>query len=71
MLTSCNQNKKIIVDTLYVDSLINTYTQPPVAANEADVEFRKNRIDPANPGFTNELKYSLTPDARFSLKGDM
>jgi hypothetical protein len=62
-LSSCNHDKKIIVDT-YVDSSINNYTQPSVATNEADVEFWKNRIDPSNPGFTNELKYSGTLAAR-------
>jgi hypothetical protein len=71
MLTSCNHDKKIIVDTIYIDSLINNYTQPAVATNEAELEFWKNRIDPANPGFTNELRYSGALAARFSLKGDI
>ena len=68
---SCNHDKKIIVDTVYVDSLINKYTQPAVATNEEEVKFWKNRINPANPGFTNELKYSGALAARFSLKGDI
>jgi hypothetical protein len=70
-ISSCNRDKKIIVDTAYVDSLMNHYTQPAVITNEADLEFWKNRIDPANPGFTNELKYSSALAARFALKGDI
>ncbi|MEP6949383.1 MAG: hypothetical protein ABI863_08920 [Ginsengibacter sp.] len=71
ILSSCNHDKKIIVGTLYVDSLINNYTQPAVAANEADVEFWKTRIDPTKHGFTNELKYSSALAGRFALKGDI
>ena len=70
-VSSCNHDNKIIVNTTYVDSLINHYTQPAVIANESDLEFWKNRIDPANPGFTNEIKYSGALAARFALKGDI
>lgn len=71
MLVSCNHDKKIIVDTIYIDSLINNYTEPAVATNAADIKFWRSRIDTAHPGFTNELKYSSMLAARFALKGDI
>jgi hypothetical protein len=71
ILISCNHEKKIIVDKIYVDSLIANYTEPTVTTNEADLEFWKKRIDTANPGYTNELRYAGILAARFSLKGDI
>jgi hypothetical protein len=71
VLASCNQNKKIIVESAFVDSLINNYTEPAVTTNVADIKFWRSRIDTANPGFTNELRYSSALAARFALKGDI
>ena len=71
MLLSCNHEKKAIVVTSYIDSLISNYARPAMATNEADVEFWKNRINPHNPGITNELKYSAALAAHFALAGDM
>ena len=68
---SCNREKKTIVDSVYIDSLIKNYTEPAVATNEADLKFWGGRIDPLHPGLTNELKYSGTLAARFGLKGDI
>ena len=71
VLSSCNHDKKIIVESAYIDSLINNYTEPAVATNAADVKFWGDRIDSAHPGFTNELKYSSALAARFALKGEI
>lgn len=69
--SSCNHDKKIIVETTYVDSLFTNYTEPADTANIADIKFWGGRIDSAHPGFTNELKYSSVLAARFALKGDI
>jgi hypothetical protein len=71
ILTSCNHEKKIIVESTYIDSLINNYTAPAIATNAEDLKFWHDRIDTTHPGFTNELKYSSTLAARFALKGDI
>lgn len=71
ILFSCNHGKKIIVQSVYIDSLINNYTEPAVTTNAADIKFWRDRIDTAYPGFTNELKYSSALAARFALKGDI
>ena len=71
VFSSCNHDKKIIVETTYIDSLINNYTEPAVAINAADIKFWSGRIDTAHPGFSNELKYSSALAARFALKGDI
>jgi hypothetical protein len=71
ILSSCNNEKKTIAESAYIDSLINHYTEPAVATNAADVKFWGSRIDTAHPGFTNELKYSSMLAARFALKGDI
>jgi hypothetical protein len=71
LFASCNHDRKIIVEQKYVDSLLDNFTQPAVTTNEADLEFWKSRINPAHPGFTNELKYSGDLAARYGLKGDI
>lgn len=71
ILASCNHDKKFIADPLYIDSLINSYSQPAVAINAADIEFWGRRIDTLHPGFTNELKYSSALASRFALSGDI
>ncbi len=71
ILASCNHNKNIIVESNYIDSLINNYTEPALAVNTADIKFWSSRIDTAHPGFTNELKYSSLLATRFALKGNI
>lgn len=72
ILSSCNRGKKNIVDVAYVDSLISHYTQPlAIKANEEDLQFWLNRINPNNTGITNESKYAAALIARFNLLGDI
>ena len=68
IFSSCNHDKKIIVDATYIDSLIDNYTEPAVATNAADIKFWWSRIDSTHPGYSNELKYSSVLAARFGLK---
>ncbi len=72
VFVSCkNKNAKIVSD-VYVDSLIKHYTPPAlVTANEQDMQFWKNRIDPNRPGQVNESRYAGTLIARFHQFGDI
>lgn len=71
ILSSCNHDKKSIVEATYIDSLINNYTEPAVATNAADIKFWGSRLDTAHPGYSNELKYSSVLAARFGLIGNI
>lgn len=72
VLVSCNDEKKIIVDPVFVDSLIANYTEPPVIKlNREEAEFWRKRINPNNPGFVNETKYAGAMAGRFLLSGDI
>ena len=72
IFNSCNNDKKQIVDTLFVDSLISHYGIPSsIKLNEQEVSFWKNRIDLKNPGFVNETKYAGAMSGRFLLTGDI
>ncbi|MEP7230802.1 MAG: hypothetical protein ABI691_11150 [Ginsengibacter sp.] len=69
---SCNNDKKIIVDRGFIDSLISNYTEPvAIKFNKGEIEFWGKRINPANPGFVNETKYAGALAVRFHLKGDI
>jgi tetratricopeptide (TPR) repeat protein len=72
IFTSCNNDKKKIVDTTFADSLLSNYTTPVALKSNADeASFWKNRIDPKNSGFVNETKYAAAKAARFVLTGDI
>ncbi len=71
-LTACKHEKSQIVNPIFVDSLITHYTNSPaIKANEEEMKFWKNRIDPKSPGITNESKYAGTLIARFHQFGDI
>jgi hypothetical protein len=71
-LISCKSEKAKIVEQTYIDSLINHYTLPKlVADNEKDMQFWQGRIDPKNPGQTNEARYAGTLLGRFHQFGDI
>ena len=72
LLISCKQEKKYIVDSAFVDSLITNYTQPAaIKANEAETNFWKQRIVPNKPDIVNDARYASGLSARFSLLGDI
>ena len=72
VFASCKNEKKIIVSASFIDSLITNYKEPDVFKSvETDLVFWKNRIDPKNPGFVNELKYASLLVQRFHLTGDI
>jgi Tetratricopeptide repeat len=69
---SCKNDKTKIVDKVFVDSLITHYTFPAaVKANEDEMKFWKNRIDPSSTGIINESKYAATLISRFHQFGDI
>jgi hypothetical protein len=72
LFASCKKEKKIIVSAAFVDSLISNYSDTAIQTSiETDLQFWKSRIDPANPGAVNELKYASDLVRRFHLKGNI
>lgn len=72
LLLSCHSNKQPLVSQVYIDSLIAHYTvSPHVMANEFEIKFWKQRIDPAHPGLVNEQKYAGSLMQRFAMFGDI
>ena len=72
LFATCKKEKTILVDKTYVDSLITHYTLPRAASdNEKDMHFWKARIEPKNPGQTNEGRYASTFITRFHQFGDI
>jgi hypothetical protein len=72
LFTACKNENKIIVSAIFIDSLINNYSDSaPKALIETDLQFWKNRINPADPGMVNELKYASALVQRFHLTGDI
>jgi tetratricopeptide (TPR) repeat protein len=69
---SCRNGNEKLVDPAYADSLIRHYTLPAtILANEQEIQFWKNRIDPKNPGMVNESRYAASLAARFHQLGDI
>ena len=69
---SCSHSKKNIVDPVFIDSFINNYKTPvSITANATDIDFWKTRINPNNPGITNETRYASALASRFNLLGDI
>jgi hypothetical protein len=69
---SCNHHNEKIVNPVFIDSLINNYTEPAsVKNNAAEILFWKGRINPVIPGLVNESKYAANLISRFQLKGDI
>jgi len=72
IFSSCNDDKKVIVSSAFADSLIRNYTEPAIVKQTNDeLLFWKNRIDPKNPGISNESKYASALVRRFHLTGDI
>jgi len=72
LISSCKNEKKIIVSASFADSLISNYSDSMIKRSaEADLQFWKNRIVPSNPGMVNELKYAAALVHRFHLYGDI
>jgi hypothetical protein len=68
---SCTR-KPVIVDAVFIDSLIVNYKTPAaIKANEEELSFWKKRIDPKNPGIVNESKYAGALVSRFHLTGNI
>jgi hypothetical protein len=72
LFASCKNEHRIIVSVAFIDSLISNYSDTAIKKPiEANLLFWKNRIDPANPGFVNELQYASALVQRFNLSGDI
>jgi len=71
-LFSCSNKKEPIVQTTFIDSIIQQYhSSSLLAMNAADLLFWKNRMDSLPAGFVNEQKYAGALMSRFSLQGNI
>jgi hypothetical protein len=72
LILSCRQAASKRVYKPFVDSLLAHYRLPAgLAENEKEISFWKGRIDPKNPGITNESRYASTLMTRFRALGDI
>ncbi|MEO6539330.1 MAG: hypothetical protein ABIN74_00010 [Ferruginibacter sp.] len=72
LFASCKNENKAIVSASFIDSLVSNYSDTAIKAPiEANLIFWKNRINPANPGFVNELQYAAVLVQHFHLTGDI
>ncbi|MBK7558505.1 MAG: hypothetical protein IPI54_09575 [Chitinophagaceae bacterium] len=71
-LASCQTENKPIVSATFIDSLLSHYSDTAMHnASATETQFWKNRIDPANPGLVNELKYASGLVNHFQLTGNI
>jgi hypothetical protein len=71
-MIGCSQRQKPIVSEVFVDSLIEHYSEPEIArSNDLSMQFWKSRINPKLPGLVSETKYAGTLSMRFHLYGDI
>jgi hypothetical protein len=71
-LLGCRHDSTPIVSQTFVDSLLQGYTPPVIALqNEAEMQFWKNRINPALPGFLDESRYAGDLALEFRFFGVM
>ena len=69
---SCKSNQTPIVSDLFVDSLINHYTEPQaIKTNQTDLLFWSARISTNTPDYSNTSKYAAALVTRFHLLGDI
>jgi hypothetical protein len=69
---SCSRQQKPIVSQVFIDSLIDHYTNPQMATlNDSVMAFWKNRINPRLPGLVSESKYASTLSMRFHFFGNI
>ena len=72
LFASCKNENKPIVSATFIDSLISNYSDSAIQTSiETDLQFWKGRINPANPGFVNEMRYAAGLVQRFRLNGDI
>ena len=72
LFASCKNVSKPIVSVAFIDSLISHYSDTAIQQSiDTDIQFWKGRIDAANPGFVNELKYAAALVRRFRFAGDI
>jgi hypothetical protein len=72
LYSSCTHENSSIVDVHFVDSLLSNYQRPKsVQSNQDEIDFWRKRINPQQPGITNELKYASLLMQRFQLLGNI
>lgn len=72
LFASCKTESNPIVSAEFIDSLINNYSDSSLKNSiETDIQFWKDRINPTNAGYVNELRYASGLVRRFYLTGDI
>jgi tetratricopeptide (TPR) repeat protein len=72
LILQCQKKETILVDTLYIDSLVTNYSLPKEVTNNAkEVDFWKNRITDNSLDVVNKQQYAANLVARFHLLGDI
>ena len=72
ILFSCNNKNETIVDVVFTDSLIKSYSISPLyKATEGNYEFWKNRMDSLPDNYVNGPKYAGALSALFQSTGNI
>jgi hypothetical protein len=72
LLAGCSNDKTILVEKTFIDSLLLHYQPSALAkANKEELRFWKERINPQLPGITNETRYAAALATQFHLQGDI
>jgi tetratricopeptide (TPR) repeat protein len=71
-LIQCQKKETVLVDNIYIDSLITNYSVPKeITANAKEIDFWKNRITNNSFDIVNKYQYAANLVARFHLLGDI
>ena len=71
-LNSCKNDEKRLVSQPFIDSLVDHYAPPAIALqNEKELQFWRNRINPALAGYLNESRYAGCLNMQFRLSGEI
>ncbi len=72
LLFSCNNENRTVVDSNYIDSLIENYTTSPVAVtSENNLRFWKRRMDSIPENYVNGPEYAAALSSQFHLRGNI
>jgi tetratricopeptide (TPR) repeat protein len=65
------KNKTTLVTASFIEQAIKTSNDSAVIKSNSEVEFWKNRIQPGNADYTNNMRYAAALVQRFHLTGDI
>jgi len=68
---SCNQKNEVLVDSTYVDSLLDHFYSPRLEESKNNLEFWDKRMDSLPDNFVNGPKYAAALSAWFHISGSI